>query len=520
MTSPKGRLRIRLLTPPMDVSWGRNYIAVAIGMKGFYLIEPYEGKIVKEITDKPAYCLKWSPKGKEKLVVGSENEVLVYNSKGELEKNYEVPGEVNDVIWVGNDIVAGGNGWIAYLNTDKSEVINIGLNVSRLAWKRGLLAVGTVEGRLLIMEEDKIIWSIELGPSVLSMSWGPYLIVASSNGKVYKISDYENFKPKEMIVVKGVSDMTWNPKGDEFVLAENTKKALFFYSLDGVKIGEERLESVPLAVDYSPTSVEVAVVLESGELYTVGTPKVSIILDEIMKASKCQTKGKILCQAIEKAFWKLISELGQDVSLDEFLALKNLGENIPQALSCLLRYTKEVREAIRDIMGMEDVVDVLKEGCDNFKKWIEVVTRNRLCVKRVSELLDDLLDLAPGELLPAQIPTSVTLVERYGCDGALKVMECAFALALLLKDLKDHEEELGIRLPTLTEMILYSLMKNACPDLITRLKSLDKLRKEASKYAEEGDLDKLMSALEKIRNLAEELRDEVINSLPEGFVGV
>ncbi len=518
MTSPKGRLKIRLLTPPMDVAWGQKSIAVALGMKGFYLINPYDGKIIKEVEDKPAYVLSWSGKGK--LAVGSEEEVLVYNENGELEKSFDVPGEVNDVIWVGNTIVAGGNGWVAYLEDGSKEVVNIGLNVSKLGWKRGFLAVGTIEGRLLIMENDKIIWSVELGPSILGLSWGPYLIVSTSNGKIFKISDYEEFKPKELVVVKGVSDLTWNPKGDEFVVAENTKRALFFYSLDGAKIGEEKLDSIPLAVDYSPTAVEVAVVLENGELYTVGTPKVSIVLDEILKASKCAQKGKILCQAIEKAFWKLIGELGQDVPLDEFLALKNLGEDIPQALSCLLRFSKEVRDAIRDIMSMEDVVDALKEGCDNFKKWIEVVTKNRLCVKRVSELLDDLLDLAPGELLPAQIPTSVTLVERFGCDGALKIMECAFALALLLKDLKEHEDELGIKLPTLTEVILYALMKNGCNDIITKLQTMNKLRKEALKYAEEGDLDKLMRTLQTIRSLADELREDILNSLPEGFVGV
>ncbi|UXD22683.1 hypothetical protein IPA_07330 [Ignicoccus pacificus DSM 13166] len=501
----------------MDVSWGSKYIAVALGMRGFTLIDPYTGEVRKEITDNPAYAIAWSGRGK--LAVGSDGYVLIYDEEGRNEKKISVPGEVSDLVWIGGGLIAGGNGWIAYLE-DKKEVVNIGLNVTRLAWKRGLLAVGTAEGRLLIMEEDKIIWSVELGPSVLGLSWGPFLLAATSNGKIFKISDYEEFKPKEFIAVKGVSDLTWNPKGDEFALAENYKKAILFYSSDGAKIGEERLDSIPLAIDYSPTAVEVAVVLESGELYTLGTPKVAIVLEELIKASKCNQKGRILCQALEKAFWKLVGELGQDIPLDEFLALKNLEENIPQAVSCLLKYAKEVREAVRDILSMEDVVDALKEGCENFKKWIGVVTKNRLCVKRVSELLDDLLDLAPGELLPAQIPTSVTLVERFGCEGALKVMECAFALALILKDLKEHEDELGVKLPTLTEVILYALMKNGCDDLIAKLKQMEKLKKEAAKYAEEGELDKLMRVLDEVRNIAEELREELLSTLPEGYVGV
>lgn len=69
MEVPRTRLQVRLLTPPTDIAWGNTYIAVALGVKGFYLVEPKKGKVEKTV-DVPAYNLLWI---NDDLVVGSSS---------------------------------------------------------------------------------------------------------------------------------------------------------------------------------------------------------------------------------------------------------------------------------------------------------------------------------------------------------------------------------------------------------------------------------------------------------------
>ena len=68
------RLRVRLLSPPEDVSWGIKYIATALGKKGYQIVEPHTGEIVKDVGDFPVHSVAWSEKY---LAVGSDNSIVL-----------------------------------------------------------------------------------------------------------------------------------------------------------------------------------------------------------------------------------------------------------------------------------------------------------------------------------------------------------------------------------------------------------------------------------------------------------
>lgn len=420
-------------------------------------------------------------------------------------------------------VIAAGNGWVSILPLNRSiemETIQVGLNVTAVAAKKGIIVAGTMEGRLLVIDEGRITWSTELGSPIFGLSWGPYLVVGTNNGKVFKVVNYERLNLEEIATLGGVNDLKWSPKGDEFAVADNVDKSLTFFSVDGKIVAREYFKSIPIKLDYSPTVTEVAVILESGELVTIGTPKVINILKSIVEESKCEERAKILCKALEKALWEIITELGNDVPIDDFLTLRNLGPKLLYALPCLLKHLDVVKKILKDLMSMEDIVEALKDGCDNFEKWLDSVSKNSLCIKKVSNLLIDLMELSPSDLLPAQIPTSVALVEKFGCEKALEIMECVFALALLLKDLKKYEDDLGIKLPNLTEMVLYVLLKDNCEELLSRLKEIAEIKEKVESLINEGRIVEVFDMLEEAKRISEDLKNVITTELPDGFVGI
>ncbi len=515
------RLKIRLLTPPEDVSWGPRYIATALGHKGYQVIEPHEGKIIRDSAELPVYSVLWTKGGN--LYLGSDNKVLVLDRNLNKKAEFDVPAPV-ECIYETRDrtVLVAGEGWIAKILNGKSiEIHDLGYTAWKVTSKGNLVAVGTKEGRVIILTLDsfKTVWSFDLQSPVTGLAWGPTLVAANANGNLFTIVRKDDaFELNFVTSFKGIADLLWNPKGDELLIALNMEKKLLFLNQSLTEVGSVSLESVPIAIDYSPTSIEAVVIMENGELETVATPKVSKLVEELIKSSDCYREGKVVCEALERALWKLVGHLAPDVNIDEFYALKHLGEKMVDALACLNKHINEVRKILKNVVTLEDVVEVLKDGCKRFEKWLDTVVKNADCIVKLSDALEHLFDIASTDLLAAQVPTSVYLAETMGCENALELVKCAIEVYRNLKKLQGIEEEMGITLPVPGEVILYLFIKDDCKNILNMIKRLHELRIKALLGAKEGKVEEVLEIVREAESIANELKQRIESALPEGYV--
>ena len=515
------RLKVRLLTPPEDVSWGPKYIAAALGHKGFQVIEPHEGTIILDESEPPVHSVLWNSQGH--LYLGSDDKIIVLDKNFKKKTEFKVPTQVETLYEIKDKgVLAAGEGWIARLVNGKGfEVRDIGYTAWKIAGKGNLVAIGTKEGKLMILslETMKVVWSIDLQAPVTGLDWGPTLVAANANGNLYVINKKdEGFEPTHVASFRGISDLAWNPKGDELVLAINVEKKLVFLNQTMNEIGSVSLESIPIAVDYSPTSIEAVTILENGDLETVATPKVAKLVDDLIRASNCEKEGKLLCEALKKALWKLIGSLAPDVNVDEFYALKYLREKMIDSLACLNKHVSDIRKILKNVVTLEDVVEVLKDGCERFERWLQTIVKNADCIVRLSELLDYFFDVASTDILAAQLPTSVQLVETVGCENAVELVKCSIEVYRNLKKLYGIEEELAISLPVPGEVVLYIFLTGKCKEVLEEIKRLHELRYRAVLEAKEGNVDKVMKLVKEAGSIANKLKDDVEKTLPEGIL--
>ncbi|HIH90202.1 TPA: WD40 repeat domain-containing protein [Desulfurococcaceae archaeon] len=514
------RLKVRLLTPPEDVSWGPKYIATALGSKGFQIVEPHEGKIVLDKPEPPVHSVLWSSQGT--LYLGTEDKIIVLDRNLEKKYSFEVPSQVEHMVETKDKkVLAVGEGWLAKIEGKGIEIFNVGYSVWRVAGKGEFVALGSKDGRLLIFDlnKGKVIWSADFQSIITGLSWGPFLLASDASGHIYSINTKdETFEFKVLAKYKNVSDLMWNPKGDEIVVSISSEKRLAFLNQLGSEVSSVDLEGTPTSLDYSPTSIEVVVVLENGELETVATPKAGKVVEELVKASKCIKEGKVVCEALEKALWRTIGMLAPDVNVDEFYALKQLGEKMPELLVCLQKRITDLRKVIRNIITLEDVVEVLKGGCERFERWLDTIVNNATCIVKLSEELEKLFDIASADLLAAQVPTSVHLAEQMGCERALELVKCAIKTYKKMKDVWDAEEELGISLPPPGEVVVYLFLVGDCEEVYQKVSRLSELKELARQKAAEGDVESVIKIVREANAIAEELREKVETALPEGIL--
>jgi len=514
------RLKIRLLTPPEDVSWGRRYIATALGHRGFQIIEPHEGSIAVEESGLPVHSVLWS--SWDHLYLGSDGKVVVLDESLKKKTEFSVPTQVESLYETKDKkILAAGDGWIATVSEKGLEIGDIGYTAWKIAGKGNLAAVGTKEGRLLIVALDSmnVLWSADLQAPVTGLDWGPALVAGNASGDLYVVVRKEDaFELRLVEKYKGISDLSWNPKGDELAALLSMEREIKFLTQTFADIESIRLESVPIALDYSPTSIEVAVALENGELVSVATPKVAKLVSDLLVSSGCEKEGKVVCKALERALWKIIGELAPDVNVDEFYALKQLGENMIDSLACLNEHLESIRKVLKSVASLEDVVEALKGGCSRLERWLEMVVKNADCIVELSERLDQLFELASADLLAAQAPTSVHLAETLGCDKALELVECATEVYRGLKKLQEAEEELGISLPVPGETILYLFINDECEEIREGVRKLMELYSRALAEAKEGNVGEVLKIVREAEKVARALKDKVEEALPEGIV--
>ncbi len=514
------RLRVRLLSPPKDVSWGIKYIATALGRKGYQIVEPHTGEIVKDVGEVPAHSVSWSEKY---LAVGSEKSIIFIDRYLKERSKVEVPSIVNTLTWEKDEILyAGGNGWIAKIDDKGITIENkIGLETTSLLVRGPRLYVGTKEGLLIIMEKDELrkINTIDLGSRIIGIGWVNGLVVALSNGYLYYINPADMTRTKVVAKFNGISAFASSPKGDEMAIAEKDSPSVTFIDQYFEVIKKIKLNHVVTAMTYSKTSIEVAIVMENGELITVATPKVDKLVEELVKESMCENAGEVVCLALERALWKFIGSLAPDINVDEFYALKQLGPKLVDMMACLEKHIDELRRALKSVVSLEDVVEVLKEGCERLEKWLDTIAKNAECIIQLSDEMEYLLDIASSEVLPTQLPTSIALVEQFGCEKAKKLVECIIETYKMLKEIGSVSEELGVLLPPPGEIILYMVLKGDCEGMKKLIKKLSELRIEAASAANEGKIDEVLRIRKEAENVAEEIKNMVESALPEGYVG-
>ncbi len=514
------RLRVRLLSPPKDVSWGMKYIATALGRKGYQIVEPHTGEIIKDVGDLPAHSVSWSEKY---LAVGSEGTTVFIDKHLKERKRVEVPGLVSTLVWDKDEILyAGGNGWIARIEENNVQVEDkISLDVTSLFIRGPRIYVGTKEGLLLVLSKDNLkkINVVDLGSPIVRIGWVNGLIVALSNGYLYSMNPAEITRTKVIAKFNGISAFANSPKGDEIAIAEKDTTSVIFIDQYFDMIKEIKMNYEITAMTYSKTSIEVAIVMENGELVTVATPKVDRLVEELLKASRCESSGEVVCLALEKALWKFIGSLAPDINIDEFHALKQLGPKLVDMMACLEKHIEELRRALRSVISLEDVVEVLKEGCERFEKWLDTIAKNAECIMQLSEEMEYLLDIASSDILPTQLPTSIALVEQFGCEKAKKLVECIIDTYKMLRNMSSVTEELGVLLPPPGEVILYMVIKGDCEGMKKMIERLSELRVEASAAANEGKIDEVLKLRKEAELVAEKIKNMVESALPEGYVG-
>ena len=514
------RLRVRLLSPPEDVSWGIKYIATALGKKGYQIVEPHTGEIVKDVGDFPAHSVAWSEKY---LAVGSDNSIVLIDKYLKERDRYEVPSATNVLIWDKDEVIyAGGDGWIVKIVQGETKFENkLGVNVTSLFVRGPRLYVGSKEGLLIVLDKDDLrrLNVVDLGSPIVGIGWLGGLVVATMSGYLYQLSSTDITKTKVIEKFNGISAFANNPKGDEIAVAERDSNSIIFIDqylniLKRIKMGH-----LITAMTYSRTSIEVAVVMENGELITLATPKVDKLIEELLKESMCESAGEVICLALERALWKFIGALAPDINLDEFHALKQLGPRMVDAIACFEKHIEELRQALKSIVSLEDVVEVVKGGCERLEKWLDTIAKNAECIMQLSEEMDYLLDIASSDILPTQLPTSIALVEQFGCEKAKSLVECIIETYKMLRDMSSVTEELGIALPPPGEIILYMVIKGECEEMKGMLARLAELRTAASVAANEGKIDEVLRIKKEASELAEKIKNMVESALPEGYVG-